>query len=58
LIRIQIALIENLAFVKNGEKIWVHCGVVCLNLKAKLLVTQGTFAIMVQLAHKLVKVIM
>jgi hypothetical protein len=58
LIRIQIALIENLAFVINGEKIWVHCGVVCLDIKAKLLVTHGTFAIMVQLAHKLAKVIM
>jgi hypothetical protein len=58
LIRIQIALAKNLAFVINGEKIWVHCGVVCLDIRAKLLVTQGTFAIMVQLAHKLAKVIM
>ncbi len=58
MIRIQIALIENLAFVINEEKIWVHCGVVCLDIRVKLLVTQGTFTIMVQLAHKLAKVIM
>ncbi len=56
LIKIQIELIENLAFVINMEKKWIHWGVVCLDIKAKLLVTQRTFEITVELAQRLAKV--
>jgi len=43
----NIKCIEHLAFVINGEKIWVHWGVLCLNTNVMLPMTQVAFAIMV-----------
>jgi hypothetical protein len=50
--------IEHLVFVLNGEKTWAHQGVVCPNIGAMLLMTQATFAFVMQLVkakckHKL-----
>ncbi len=43
----NIECIEHLAFVINGEKIWVHWGVLCPNINVMLPMTQVAFAIMV-----------
>ncbi len=41
--------IKNLAFVINGEKIWVHWGILCPNTNVMMPMTQATFAIVIQL---------
>jgi hypothetical protein len=41
--------IKRLAFVINGEKIWAHWGVLCLDTNVMLPVTQVAFATVVQL---------
>jgi hypothetical protein len=45
----NIKCIKDLGFVINGENIWVHWGVLCLDTNVMLLMTWATFATMVQL---------